>query len=140
MNNYGIRLKAVLHAKGVKQVELAEAVGSNPKNISSYIAGRSEPALDTANKIAKYLDVPIDYFLGNVSLENLKSDYNLTQAIDELRKNLSDDVCVIIELAVLLKNADIRRIMDIVRSIDNAGIKEILKQAEKEYFIHLYQK
>ena len=132
MDNYGTRLKAILNVKGIKQVELAEAVGSNPKNISSYIAGRSEPAPDMANRIAKYLDVPIDYFLGNINLEKAFGKKDPMIALAGVKEYLSDDIYEIVELFVMLKDNDIGRIFEIIKKLSPNSIREVMKQAEKE--------
>jgi transcriptional regulator with XRE-family HTH domain len=132
MKDYGIRLKNILSAKNIKQVELAEAVGSNPKNINSYISGRAEPSLDMVVSIAKYLDVPIDYFIGNVELDEVIGERHDEKILSKLENTLPHESFRLVELLLLLQNKHIEKLLDVVKELDSESLCEVLKQAEKE--------
>ncbi len=54
-----IRLKEIMDEKGVKSVELAARLGVTKQTISNLINGRVMPSLETINRIADVLDVPL---------------------------------------------------------------------------------
>jgi len=53
----GDRLKDARKRAGLKQEELAEAVGVHPLTISHFECGRVEPSLDTLKRLAAALGV-----------------------------------------------------------------------------------
>lgn len=139
MKDYGTKLKEILNAKNIKQVELAEAVGSNPKNINSYIAGRAEPPLHMVASISKYLDVPLDYFLGDASLEDALEDESHNKILDKLEGSLPQESYKLVELVLLLQNKYIEELLSVVKDLDAESLREILKQAEKEKYFRKYK-
>ncbi|WP_119686424.1 XRE family transcriptional regulator [Acinetobacter ursingii] len=58
--------EARIHA-GLKQRELAELAGLTPALISRYESGKSSPRAETKEKLAKILNVNLQYFLENTS-------------------------------------------------------------------------
>ena len=51
---------------GMTQRDLAKALDLGPSTIAMYELGLRTPSLDTAKKIAKYFNVPVDnIFFGN---------------------------------------------------------------------------
>lgn len=64
MSIFGDRLRAVLKEKYITQKELAKELEFNYKSVNSYIAGLSNPSLETLAHIAKFLNVSADYFVG----------------------------------------------------------------------------
>ena len=62
--SFGARLAAVRQAKGMTQAELADAIGSNQRNVSYYESedGHAPPAVLT--KIVRVLGVSTDELLG----------------------------------------------------------------------------
>lgn len=59
----GERIKALRKELGWSQGELAEAVGTDARQISRYENGRITPSLDVAMRIAEALDVSLDYLV-----------------------------------------------------------------------------
>lgn len=53
------RIKEVLNEKGIKQTWLAEKLGKSFKMINNYACNRSQPSLQTLNKIADILQVEV---------------------------------------------------------------------------------
>lgn len=58
------RIKDRRTAKGITQKQLAEAVGIAAGSLAAYEQGTKTPAVDVAAKIAKALDVSIDWLFG----------------------------------------------------------------------------
>jgi len=61
---FGTRLKNLLQAKNLSQVNFANSLGISRGRLSNYIAGRSEPNYETLRSIATQLQVSADYLLG----------------------------------------------------------------------------
>jgi len=59
----GERLKALRAERGWSQTELAEAIGSDARQVSRYENGRITPSLDALVRIAETLDVTLDYLV-----------------------------------------------------------------------------
>lgn len=53
------RIKEVLNEKGIKQTWLAEKLGKSFKMINNYACNRSQPSLQTLNKVAEILQVEV---------------------------------------------------------------------------------
>ena len=58
--------------KGKNNKELAEALGIPATTVSAWSTGRHLPDMDRLQKLATYLDAPLEQFF-NFSLENLPS-------------------------------------------------------------------
>jgi DNA-binding XRE family transcriptional regulator len=60
ISNFGINLRKALIDKGMKQRELADAVGLSYHTVSHLAKGRKHPSFETAIKIANVLGVTVD--------------------------------------------------------------------------------
>lgn len=67
------KLKVVRKQKGLSQAELGKLLGVQAQTIGRWETGKSEPNLETVNKLCEILDVPLRYF---ISEEHV--DYQLT--------------------------------------------------------------
>lgn len=56
-------LEKLCKDRGVTAAEVARNIGVWQSTLSDWKAGRSAPKTDTMAKLAKYFDVPIEYFL-----------------------------------------------------------------------------
>ena len=54
-----LRIKEVLKEKGLTGVWLASQVGITRPNMSNMVSGKSKPSLDTLERIASALNVPV---------------------------------------------------------------------------------
>lgn len=61
---FGANIQALREKRGIRQAELAAAIGVAPNSISYYEKGRSVPSLDLAVQIANYFQVSLDSLLG----------------------------------------------------------------------------
>lgn len=58
-----LRLKEILRDKGVRQSELARQLGVTAVTVNSWTTGRRLPTLETLDRIATLLSLPItDFF------------------------------------------------------------------------------
>lgn len=58
-----IQLKEILKIKGVSMAELSTRTGIAAPNISNFVKGKNTPNLDTLERIAEALDVPVSDLL-----------------------------------------------------------------------------
>ncbi|MFR6362232.1 helix-turn-helix domain-containing protein [Amedibacterium intestinale] len=59
----GKAIREGMQRKNMTQQELANAVGSTQRSISSYVTGRTQPPLDILNNICKELEISMDQIL-----------------------------------------------------------------------------
>lgn len=69
MNNYiGLNIKHLCVKNKIAQKEFGELFDQKPTTINTYISGRSNPNVETIQKICKHFDISIDDFI-NINLE-----------------------------------------------------------------------
>ena len=61
---FAIRLKETRIEKGLRQKDVAEAIGLTLRAICNYEAGTREPSLDILKKLCLFFNVSSDYLLG----------------------------------------------------------------------------
>jgi transcriptional regulator with XRE-family HTH domain len=64
------RLDDALWARRMKQIDLARKAGINYKSVNSYYTGHTIPSLEAVVKLAKALDVSVDFLLGRADEMN----------------------------------------------------------------------
>jgi transcriptional regulator with XRE-family HTH domain len=64
------RLKQERELKGLTQVQMAEKLGINPGTLSGYERDYREPDFSISMKIAKILNVDLDYLVGLTDRKN----------------------------------------------------------------------
>lgn len=64
--NIGDNIKALRAMKGIKQKDLADALGFSCQNISKWENGVSLPDIDTVLALSRYFEVSTDILLGNL--------------------------------------------------------------------------
>ena len=62
-DNFSEKLKKIMFEKGITQKELAEKLGVSQAFISSWQVGKRHPKLSSIKKIAKAVNVPVNYFI-----------------------------------------------------------------------------
>ncbi len=67
-------LKKLRHNKGVKQQDVAKAIGISKSGYGYYEQGRSMPDLEMLLKLAKYFNVSVDCLLGLSKIDAPLSD------------------------------------------------------------------
>lgn len=63
MAEFSTRLRDIIESKGISQAWLAEKAGTTEATISRYVAGVHKPNLEIVARIAKALNVSIDYIM-----------------------------------------------------------------------------
>ena len=70
-----LRIKEVLKEKGLTGVWLASQVGITRPNMSNIVSGKSKPSLDTLERIASALNVPITDLFDHPSTDIINCPY-----------------------------------------------------------------
>jgi transcriptional regulator with XRE-family HTH domain len=86
--SFGKRLTEVRKNKNLSQEDLAKHLGTKSPVIGRYERDEMKPSIDTANKLAEFLEVSLDYLTGNT---NVLLDTNTLNRILEVQQ-LPDDV------------------------------------------------
>ena len=102
----GQRIKALRQSRGIKQADLARAIGKAPSTITMYETGKREPEMETLEAIADYFDVPFRELVAaddmsevdRDRLEALHQNPRLGVLFDRSRKMESKDVETLIKL------------------------------------------
>jgi transcriptional regulator with XRE-family HTH domain len=84
--SYGERLRKLRKRKGITQEDLAKILNVEKSSVSEYKRGRLPP-LDTAQKIANYFGVSVDYMLGDTDYPykiNISEDFSVIADNDRL--------------------------------------------------------
>lgn len=69
MNNlFPKRLRSLMSAKNITQVELSKAISVNQSTVCSWLSGKKSPKISTLYKIADFFNVSIDYIIGRKNL------------------------------------------------------------------------
>ncbi len=58
----GKKLKELIKLQNIKQIKLANAIGISASRLSNYLADKREPDLDMLARMAKFLNVNMNYF------------------------------------------------------------------------------
>ena len=73
-----MRLKEIRTQKGLTQRQIADYIGCAPSVYSRYETGDREPSVDMLIQLSRYLNVTIDYIVGNESpSEEGLTDYEI---------------------------------------------------------------
>lgn len=83
---FGKRLALARAKKNLTQRELAEHVGITWSQVSRYEAGKSRPRLAALLKLARALDVDVDYLSGASEADEQEREVTLTLSAEEVRK------------------------------------------------------
>ena len=84
----GARIQEIRRSKGIKQSELSENLGIDPKYISKIVCGRCFPSFELLDKISQVLQKPVSDFL---SVEHLQSRSTLLETLMLKLNSTSDD-------------------------------------------------
>ncbi|WP_282801173.1 helix-turn-helix transcriptional regulator [Secundilactobacillus kimchicus] len=84
---FPIRLKELRKLKGFSQSELAKYVNVSQQTIGSWEVGRSEPNIETLQRLASLFGVTVDYLLG----KNQTPKWANEKDTNDLQRFLSDN-------------------------------------------------
>ena len=71
MKDFATKLKELLKKRNISQSELARGVKLTRSSISHYVNGNVEPTHNNVVAIARYLKVPVSYFIDNYNDDSL---------------------------------------------------------------------
>ncbi len=95
---FGTKLKQARQKAGLSQEQLAEKLGVSRSAIAKWETDKGMPDIENLKIIAKFLDVSVDYLLGDdekLSLQTTKEAINLDEyEKHKLRKSKKDSVVV----------------------------------------------
>lgn len=83
------KFSKLLQLKGVRPADVSRATGIAQTVFSEWKSGKSQPKTDKLTKIAKYFNVPLEYFTGEDD-EKSTSPKNERDAAKEFVESLSD--------------------------------------------------
>lgn len=86
----GKNIKNARKKAGLTQKELAEKMGSTQQNLAQYESGKRNPKLETLNKIAEALKIPVSLLTD--SLDSYEKGEILKLDLIELIKNLNLEI------------------------------------------------
>ena len=103
---FGERLLSTRKKRKISQDELAKKIGAHAPIIGRYERDEVKPSIETAFKIAKALEVSLDYLTG---LSDLELDKNFVDIINSLQKlNSEDKVHILTTINALIRDAKSR--------------------------------
>lgn len=92
MGDFKTVFKNLRLAKGMSQVELAEALGITRSRLSMYELGQREPDFETLELIADYFNVDIDYLMGRTEKTTMiPQSYYLNEETAKIAQEVFDD-------------------------------------------------
>ena len=86
--SFGERLSEIRKKRGLSQEELAHLLGTQGPAIGRYEREIAKPTIEVASKLAKFLDVSLDYLVGNSDIE---IDKTMSKRIQEISKFPDED-------------------------------------------------
>ncbi|MDE1208453.1 helix-turn-helix domain-containing protein [Tenacibaculum larymnensis] len=103
---FGERLLNTRKKRKMSQDELAKQIGVHAPVIGRYERDEVKPSIETALKIAKALEVSLDYLIG---LSDLELDKNVVDIMTELQAlNIEDKQHIITTINALVRDAKAR--------------------------------
>lgn len=79
------RIKSLLQSKKVTQKQFLEDVGLSPNSFTRWVTEQRIPRSDTLGKIADYLEVSVDFLLGDDSTQLSTNEMELLISYRKLR-------------------------------------------------------
>lgn len=96
----GKKIRKLIKRKGIKQVDVCRAVGLSPSRLSNYLSGSREPDLETLSRIARFLEVKLDYFAYGDKIENTKETGENIKQMREKRGFTKNDLASVAKIDV----------------------------------------
>lgn len=90
---FGKKLKEAMRKSGYTQEELSQKTNINRSLISQWINGK-KPALSSVKKVAKTLNVPINYFLeeNKDEVKTIKDILSILLQMDKRNKTIEEKI------------------------------------------------
>lgn len=108
LEKLGERIKAARKKKGLRQADLAQALGVSTATVGQYEVGSSNPSINMLLKISETCDVNTDWLLKGVSVSGI--DY----------KNMSEEDSNVSNSLVLKLKKELEEKENQIRALSNA--------------------
>ena len=90
--SFGEKLTKRMEELGISAYKLSKATGISQTIIGYYKTGKNTPTVDKATIIADYLDVSVDYLLGNTDAKKEKPDITNDAGLSHDKIDLINDI------------------------------------------------
>nr|WP_315176534.1 helix-turn-helix transcriptional regulator [uncultured Flavobacterium sp.] len=98
--SFGKRLTEVRKNKNLSQEDLAKHLGTKSPVIGRYERDEMKPSIDTANKLAEFLEVSLDYLTGNTDVLLDTNTLNRILEVQQLPDDVKDKLFYFIDMTV----------------------------------------
>lgn len=98
--SFGKRLLEVRKNKNLSQEDLAKHLGTKSPVIGRYERDEMKPSIDTANKLAEYLEVSLDYLTGNTDVLLDTQTLNRVLEVQQLPEDIKDKLFYFIDMTI----------------------------------------
>lgn len=98
--SFGKRLVEVRKRKGLSQEDVAKHLGTKSPVIGRYERDEMKPSIETATKLANFLEVSLDYLVGKVDTEIDTTTLNRILEVQKLPKEVKDKLFYFIDMSV----------------------------------------
>lgn len=120
---FQIRLKELREATGLSQYSFAKQFGVAQSTVGSWEAGKREPNFATAQRLADFFNVSVDYLLGRTdeanSVSNIRvaDEHNQTITLDDDALELIDSLRSRPEMKMLFSVSKKATSEDIIKAV-----------------------
>lgn len=98
--SFGKRLSEVRKNKNLSQEDLAKHLGTKSPVIGRYERDEMKPSIDTANKLAEFLEVSLDYLTGNTDVLLDTHTLNRVLEVQQLPEDIKDKLFYFIDMTI----------------------------------------
>lgn len=98
--SFGKRLTEVRKRKNLSQEDVAKHLGTKSPVIGRYERDEMKPSIDTATKLADFLEVSLDYLVGKADAEIDTVTLNRILEVQKLPKDVRDKLFYFIDMSI----------------------------------------
>ena len=98
--SFGKRLSEVRKSKGLSQEEVAKHLGTKAPVIGRYERGEMKPSIETATKLADFLEVSLDYLVGKTDTELDTKTLQRILEVQELPQEVREKLFYFIDMSI----------------------------------------
>jgi len=98
--SFGKRLTEVRKRKNLSQEDVAKHLGTKSPVIGRYERDEMKPSIDTATKLADFLEVSLDYLVGKADAEIDTLTLNRILEVQKLPKDVRDKLFYFIDMSI----------------------------------------
>ncbi len=111
MDTFGKKLAGLRKEKKLSQTELAKQLNTSVSVISRYERDEMTPSIDTAKKLANYLNTSVGYLLGENEQADLFKNPEMLRRFKDISKfSEKDKECIFYALDAMINNIKFKAI------------------------------